>query len=206
MVEFAELAEDSPVVSLWNCIIHQVFGWPGYLIANLTGQEYGGAKGAKLSHFYFGEDSVFYKKAELGLIMLSDVGVLAMIAGLVWAGQVWGSWNVIVLWGVPWLWVNNWIGEFVLFSSFFPPMSSISVFLLVVLRFFSRFVASSCPLVFCLLASPITSISPSFSSCKLEIWREYDIEKSEKQESEKPRNQEHKRCQNEEKQNDLQTA
>ncbi|TVY73420.1 Delta(12) fatty acid desaturase [Lachnellula suecica] len=109
MVEFAELAEDSPISVLFNCIIHQLFGWPGYLLANLTGQEYGGAKGMRISHFYFGEDSVFYKPAELGLIMLSDVGVLAMIACLVVAGQMFGSWNVIVLWGVPWLWVNNWI-------------------------------------------------------------------------------------------------
>jgi omega-6 fatty acid desaturase / acyl-lipid omega-6 desaturase (Delta-12 desaturase) len=111
MVEFTELAEDSPIATLWNCIIHQVFGWPGYLLFNLTGQEYGGAKGMKISHFYFGEDSVFYKKAELPLILLSDIGVATMIAALVVAGQVFGSWNVIVLWGVPWLWVNNWIGE-----------------------------------------------------------------------------------------------
>jgi omega-6 fatty acid desaturase (delta-12 desaturase) len=113
LVEFAELAEDSPIASLWNCIVHQLFGWPGYLLFNLTGQEYGGAKGMKISHFYFGKDSVFYKKSELGLILLSDVGVAVMIAALVVAGQVFGSWNVIVLWGVPWLWVNNWIGKLI---------------------------------------------------------------------------------------------
>ncbi|KAG9246936.1 fatty acid desaturase-domain-containing protein [Calycina marina] len=109
LVEFAELAEDSPIAVLWHCIIHQLFGWPGYLLFNLTGQKYDGAKGARISHFYFGEDSVFFKPQELSLIMLSDVGVAAMIAGLIWAGQVFGSWNVIILWGIPWLWVNNWI-------------------------------------------------------------------------------------------------
>jgi omega-6 fatty acid desaturase (delta-12 desaturase) len=111
MIQFAELAEDSPIVALWHDIVHQLFGWPGYLLFNLTGQKYGGAKGLKITHFYFGEDSVFYKKSELPLIMLSDLGVAIMIAGLVAAGQVFGSWNVIVLWGVPWLWVNNWIGK-----------------------------------------------------------------------------------------------
>ncbi|RDW65242.1 putative Delta(12) fatty acid desaturase [Coleophoma crateriformis] len=109
MIEFAELAEDSPISSLWHCIIHQLFGWPGYLLFNLTGQSYGGAKGAKISHFYYGEDSVFFKKNELPLIVLSDIGVAVMIAALVVAGQFFGSWTVIVLWGVPWLWVNNWI-------------------------------------------------------------------------------------------------
>lgn len=108
-IEFAELAEDAPIVSLWKCIVHQVLGWPGYLLLNLTGQSYDGAKGLKITHFYFGEDSVFFKKHELPLILLSDIGVLAMIAVLVVAGQLFGSLNVIVLWGIPWLWVNNWI-------------------------------------------------------------------------------------------------
>lgn len=112
MIEFAELAEDSPIAALWHCIVHQLFGWPGYLLFNLTGQDYNGASGMKITHFYFGEDSVFYKKSELGLILLSDIGVAVMIGALIWAGQAFGSWNVIVLWGVPWLWVNNWIGEF----------------------------------------------------------------------------------------------
>jgi omega-6 fatty acid desaturase (delta-12 desaturase) len=111
MIEFAELAEDSPIVALWHDIVHQLFGWPGYLLCNLTGQKYQGQKGLKIMHFYFGEDSVFFKKSELPLIMLSDLGVAIMIAGLVVAGQIFGSWNVIVLWGVPWLWVNNWIGQ-----------------------------------------------------------------------------------------------
>jgi omega-6 fatty acid desaturase (delta-12 desaturase) len=111
MIEFAELAEDSPIVALWYAVVHQLFGWPGYLLFNLTGQKYKGEKGLKITHFYFGEDSVFFKKSELPLIMLSDIGVAAMIACLIVAGQVFGSWNVIVLWGVPWLWVNNWIGK-----------------------------------------------------------------------------------------------
>ncbi|TVY49136.1 Delta(12) fatty acid desaturase [Lachnellula occidentalis] len=109
MVELAELAEDSPISTLYTAILGQLFGWPAYLLWNLTGQEYGGTKGMKISHFYFGEDSVFFKKNELSLIMLSDLVVGAMITALVIAGQVFGSWNVIVLWGVPWLWVNNWI-------------------------------------------------------------------------------------------------
>jgi omega-6 fatty acid desaturase (delta-12 desaturase) len=117
MIEFAELAEDSPIATLWFCFIHQFFGWPGYLLFNLTGQDYDGAKGLRITHFYFGEDSVFYKKRELPLIALSDLGVAVMIAALVWAGQVFGSLNVIVLWGIPWLWVNNWIGEFLASAS-----------------------------------------------------------------------------------------
>lgn len=110
MVEFAELAEDSPMAALWHDIVHQLFGWPAYLLMNVTGQKYDGAKGLKISHFYFGEDSVFFKKNELPLIVLSDIAVAIMIGALYLAGQAFGHFNVIMLWGVPWLWVNNWIG------------------------------------------------------------------------------------------------
>ena len=30
-VELSHLAEDAPLVVLWNCLVHQLFGWPGYL-------------------------------------------------------------------------------------------------------------------------------------------------------------------------------
>ncbi|CAG8971801.1 hypothetical protein HYALB_00001911 [Hymenoscyphus albidus] len=109
LVEFAELAEDSPMAALWHDIIHQLFGWPAYLLMNVTGQRYDGASGMKISHFYFGEDSVFYKKNELTLIVLSDIAVAIMIGALLVAGQAFGHFNVIMCWGIPWLWVNNWI-------------------------------------------------------------------------------------------------
>lgn len=112
-VELSHLAEDAPLVSLWNCIVHQLFGWPGYLFANLTGQPYN--KGfPQISHFYFGEDSALYKPEQLPLIALSDIGVLSMIGLLVVGGQLFGSWNMVLYYVLPYLWVNNWIGKLIL--------------------------------------------------------------------------------------------
>lgn len=108
-IEFAHLSEDAPLVTLWYCIKHQLFGWPGYLFANLTGQK--SDKGfPQISHFYYGEDSFYFKKEQLPLIMLSDVGVGAMIALLTVAGQFVGSWNMVLFYVLPYLWVNHWIG------------------------------------------------------------------------------------------------
>ncbi|ELR03698.1 hypothetical protein VC83_06047 [Pseudogymnoascus destructans] len=107
-VELSHLAEDAPLVTLWVCIKHQLFGWPGYLFANLTGQKYD--KGfPQFSHFYFGEDSVLFKKEQLPLIMLSDAGVAAMIGLLIVGGQMIGSWNMVLYYMIPYLWVNHWI-------------------------------------------------------------------------------------------------
>lgn len=107
-VELSHLAEDAPLVTLWYCIKHQLFGWPGYLFANLTGQKYD--KGfPQFSHFYFGEDSVLFKKEQLGQILTSDLVVAAMIGLLVVGGQMIGSWNMVLYYVLPYLWVNHWI-------------------------------------------------------------------------------------------------
>jgi omega-6 fatty acid desaturase (delta-12 desaturase) len=108
-VELAHLAEDAPLVTFWYCFKHQLFGWPGYLFANLTGQKY--EKGfPQFSHFYFGEDSVLFKKEQLPLIIWSDIGVLGQIALLTIAGHFFGSSTIALLYVPPYLWVNHWIG------------------------------------------------------------------------------------------------
>ncbi|KAF3917255.1 hypothetical protein AA313_de0201953 [Arthrobotrys entomopaga] len=104
-----ELAEDSPIMALYQDLLHQLFGWPAYLIFNASGQEFKTMNRMTASHFYFGKDSVLYKKNEIGLIIASDIGVASMIVCLIVFGQLFGSWNVIVLWGIPWLWTNSWI-------------------------------------------------------------------------------------------------
>jgi omega-6 fatty acid desaturase (delta-12 desaturase) len=109
-VELSHLAEDAPMVTLWYCIKHQLFGWPGHMFANLTGQKYD--KGfPQFSHFYFGEDSVLFKKEQLGLIMLTDLVLGGMIALLIIGGQIFGSWNMVLYYVIPYLWVNHWIGK-----------------------------------------------------------------------------------------------
>lgn len=115
-LKFSHLSEDAPLATLWNCIIHQTLGWPGYLFMNLTGQNYDVGAMQK-SHFYFGEDSPFWKKDQLKLIMLSDAGVLAMIAILAFVSSQIGFANMAVYYLIPYLWVNHWIGKSSLCSS-----------------------------------------------------------------------------------------
>lgn len=109
-IEFSHLAQDAPIVSLWWAFCHQVFGWPGYLLFNLTGQTYS-VGFPQYSHFYFGRDSPFFKAEQLPLIILSDVGVGAMVVLLGLSVMKFGWWNVVVLYLIPYLWVNHWIGE-----------------------------------------------------------------------------------------------
>jgi omega-6 fatty acid desaturase (delta-12 desaturase) len=112
-IEFAELAEDAPITALWNALVHQLLGWPGYLLLHLTGQDVGTGDNDwawwRKSHFWFAADSTIFKGRELFDVALSDAGVAAVILALVAWGQKVGSWNVVIYYVVPWLWVNNWI-------------------------------------------------------------------------------------------------
>jgi omega-6 fatty acid desaturase (delta-12 desaturase) len=110
-VELSHLVEDAPVVVLWNCLVHQLLGWPGYLLFNITGQKYS-VSFPKQSHFYPGQDSPLYKKEQLPLVVLSDIGVISMIAILAIGGYFFGSVEMLRLYVVPYLWVNHWIGKF----------------------------------------------------------------------------------------------
>lgn len=110
-LKFSHLAEDAPLATLWHCIIHQTLGWPGYLFLNLTGQPYKVGTMQK-SHFYFGEDSPFWKQDQLKLIALSDAGVMAMVAILAFVVSQIGLANMAVYYLIPYLWVNHWIGRY----------------------------------------------------------------------------------------------
>lgn len=109
-VELSHLAEDSPLVVLWNCFFHQIIGFPGYLFLNITGQTYPQSF-PKKSHFYFGEENPLYKKDQLPLILLSDIGIITMIGLVSICGHLFGSWNMVLLYAIPYLWVNHWIGK-----------------------------------------------------------------------------------------------
>lgn len=108
-VDFMHLSEDAPMVTLWNCIIYQVLGWPGYLVTNLSGQEYGPGF-PRRSHFYFGEDSALFKKEQMPLIVLSDLGIACMLMLIVWGSLQFGWAQMVIYYWVPFLWVNHWIG------------------------------------------------------------------------------------------------
>lgn len=110
---FTEMTEDAPIVTLWHCLLFQILGWPLYMLDNLSGQK--GASGfPRYSHYWFGADSALYKESELFSIFLSDLGVAASCIVLFLAAQVFSVWTVLIFYGIPYLWLNQWVGMFIL--------------------------------------------------------------------------------------------
>ncbi|THY16843.1 hypothetical protein D6D00_08728 [Aureobasidium pullulans] len=93
-IRFAHLTEDSPILTLYYCLLHQILGWPAYMLVNMSGQQakrgfpYG-------SHFYFGAQSTLFKEQELPMVLLSDLGVIAMLSLLALCSYMYGWWSVV---------------------------------------------------------------------------------------------------------------
>lgn len=95
---------DSPIGAMIGSATYLLGGWPAYLITNASGQRHY-PKGTN----HFDPQATMFKEREWSQIIMSDVGILLWIAGVIGASYVYGVWNVFVLYGVPYLWVNHWL-------------------------------------------------------------------------------------------------
>lgn len=102
--ELREALEESPIMTLWNLFLHQLFGWPLYLIKNASGQK-SYPKGTN----HYMPSSVIFRPSQYWDIIISDIGIVAMFALL-------GTWvyyrgfrEMFVLYFLPYLQVNHWL-------------------------------------------------------------------------------------------------
>ncbi|KAJ5653853.1 hypothetical protein N7490_000856 [Penicillium lividum] len=104
--------EDAPVVALAELLIHQLFGWPMYLLFNvsagvdsLPSQNAGSSRDK--SHFNpFG---ALFTPSQRLYVLLSDLGLVVSGCILVGLCTKFGVQQVFLLYFVPYLWVNHWI-------------------------------------------------------------------------------------------------
>lgn len=120
--ELHEVAEDAPLYTLVMVIAQQLVGWPNYLLTNVTGhneherQREGRGKGKHnglgggVNHF--NPASPIFDNKHASFILLSDLGIALTGAALYYLGSTFGWLNLLVWYGVPYLWVNHWLGKF----------------------------------------------------------------------------------------------
>lgn len=117
-----EVAEDAPAVNLLLLLMHQLLGFPGYLFFNVSA----GAKslqrserGSSKRQSHFDPQSDVFTAKQHPFILLSDLGLIAVLAGVYLLGTKIGHWTTFLLYFVPYLWVNHWIGEYYAFTIHF---------------------------------------------------------------------------------------
>lgn len=113
---FFRLAEDTPALSLLALFGHQVVGWPLYLIFEITaGTRSSPAPNEKkipaFTRSHFDPWSGIYTRSQAPFILLSDLGLIATVTGLYFLSKSIGSSTTALLYVLPYLWVNHWIGE-----------------------------------------------------------------------------------------------
>ena len=122
VAEISELVEEAPLKSAFDLLVQQLFGWPFYLLTNVTGhnnherQPEGRGKGKRNGYFtgvnHFSPASPLYEAKDAKLIALSDLGLVLTGILLYFVGKNFGWLNLLVWYGVPYLWVNHWLGKF----------------------------------------------------------------------------------------------
>ncbi|KAL2072545.1 hypothetical protein VTL71DRAFT_11888 [Oculimacula yallundae] len=117
--EIDELTEETPIATLTHSILQQLFGWPLYLFANVTGHDNhqkqhegrgkGKSNGFKDGVNHFNPGSPLYEAKDAKLILLSDVGIAITVTVLVMLSKTYGFSNMAVWYFAPYLWVNHWL-------------------------------------------------------------------------------------------------
>jgi omega-6 fatty acid desaturase (delta-12 desaturase) len=98
-----EAIEESPVVSLAKFIGMVTLGWPFYLAVNIAGQNFG----RRTNHFE--PSSPLFKKGDRWGVLVSNVGLLGVLAVIGVAIKHVGWWTVLAYYGMPYLWTNAWL-------------------------------------------------------------------------------------------------
>ncbi|KAF2271705.1 uncharacterized protein EI97DRAFT_259949 [Westerdykella ornata] len=114
-----ELTEETPIATALHMVGQQLAGWILYLCTNVTGHNYherqpeGKGKGKRNGWFsgvnHFLPSSPLYEKKDEHLILLSDLGLGLALSALAYVGKNYGWINLLVWYGIPYLWVNHWL-------------------------------------------------------------------------------------------------
>lgn len=120
--EVSELMEETPIRTLLVLVGQQLVGWPMYLVSNITGhncherQIEGKGQGKKNGLFggvnHFNPTSPLFERKDEHLIILSDIGLALVFSVLYYIGKNFGWSNLFVWYFLPYIWVNHWLGKF----------------------------------------------------------------------------------------------
>ncbi|KAI1792372.1 fatty acid desaturase-domain-containing protein [Ganoderma leucocontextum] len=102
-IDYDEFFGDTPIYTLYTLVRQQLFAFPAYLFVNVSGQK----KYPKWTN-HFDPNSILFTKEQWRVVMMSNLGILSMVAIVRLACITWGAASVIKLYGIPWLCVTHW--------------------------------------------------------------------------------------------------
>lgn len=112
-------AADTPIVTVAALIFHQVLGWPAYIFMNAGAGKQSLIKGTRWTsprykQTHLDPTSHVFTPSEAPFVALSNLGLVLTFAALyVWSMSV-GTSTVLLAYGLPYLWMNHWIGKHII--------------------------------------------------------------------------------------------
>jgi len=103
-LELREAIEESPLATLFNAVLQQLFGFPSYLIRNAAGQKHY-PKGTN----HFNPNAIIFKPQHFWQIIASNIGIALNFATLAYWSYKRSFGEMFVMYFIPYLWVNNWL-------------------------------------------------------------------------------------------------
>jgi len=102
-IDWDELFGDTPIYTLYMLIRQQLLAFPAYLLFNVSGQK----TYPKWTN-HFDPNSILFTRAQRNAVIMSNIGIAAMVWGVTYASSVYGVANVIKYYAFPWLEVSHW--------------------------------------------------------------------------------------------------
>ncbi|KAI6784103.1 delta(12) fatty acid desaturase [Emericellopsis cladophorae] len=103
-----EYLEDTPIYQFATLVFHQVFGWMGYLIFNISAGK-NSTQGNGVSKSHFDPSSVVFRRSEAPFILLSDIGLMTTASALYYLSTYVGTSTVLLAYLQPYVWVHHWL-------------------------------------------------------------------------------------------------
>ncbi|KAJ3356075.1 hypothetical protein HDU83_001989 [Entophlyctis luteolus] len=101
--EEGDMFESPPIFDLLRLVRQQLFGWPSYIIANVSGQKFD----VWASHFH--SSSPIFDPHHAKQVIMSDIGIAIMLGILGYLAHTYSVMAVVKYYVIPYLWVNHWL-------------------------------------------------------------------------------------------------
>ncbi|KAF7185270.1 Oleate hydroxylase FAH12 [Pseudocercospora fuligena] len=110
--EVLHQAEDTPLHSAIMLVCHQLFGWQAYVACYASGGSGSFARaptGKAFERCLLNPSACIFTESQAAFVVLSSLGLVAMLSLLTLVASKIGWYNVALLYGLPYVWVNNWL-------------------------------------------------------------------------------------------------
>nr|BAF45335.1 fatty acid desaturase [Coprinopsis cinerea] len=96
---------DSPIGAIIGSAKYLLGGWPAYILMNASGQK----RYPKWVTNHFNPNAPMFAPHHYNQVLLSNLGIMIWLAGIIASINHWGFSTVLVVYLIPYLWVNHWL-------------------------------------------------------------------------------------------------